>query len=96
MNDETTEFAMIQPVYKAGWSVMDDDAREAFARETMLGVAESHPEIETYLPETFEWEAAEQATIEGLHFPSEDEEGNPLPEMVFVKATVRAVRKAVA
>lgn len=87
------KFAVIQPVLKDGWEALSQSTRDVFARATVLGAAAASPQVDTVLPETFEYEVFDESTVDGIRFPREDEDGNPLAELVFIRGWVYASRK---
>lgn len=76
MAAESPKFMFIQPIPKSTWDALGEMERKAFIQ----GVANAMVHVS--------WEVKEEAKIDGMRLFPEDEEGNPLPEMVVIAGTI--------
>lgn len=75
MSDDP-KFMFIQPVTKEFWDSLTPEMQGAFVQGVVHG----------FVHHT--WEAVAETNLDGMRLFPEDEDGNPLPEMIAIRGTI--------
>lgn len=84
------ELAFICTYSRSYWESLTPEQQDLIIKDFVLSIVSDHESVAYVDESTLKWEERYEATIDGLRLFPEDEEGNPIPEMVAIRASVQA------